>query len=215
MKVFLFLFLLISIYSIETDNPDWTIMKGLAVYNYKQRVDYDENIKYLLAFDMDDTLITSAKGKERSTLQDWKYAYTNISDKINERISGYPEGTVAIAILSNQGDIGITWKNLRPKVEFIISDEFKEFKIICLFANGGLTKKPNTGMLEYLKQNYYPNIQSINSVYVGDAAGRTHPNGYVDFKDTDKLFAKKAKMQFETPEEFFGEENKTFERFPK
>ncbi|ODV64005.1 polynucleotide 3'-phosphatase, partial [Ascoidea rubescens DSM 1968] len=76
--------------------------------------------------------------------------------------------------------------------------------------NNNLYRKPNIGMWnQFLKDlesisndkditNIRHHIDYYNSVFIGDAAGRSQ-----DFSDSDKLFAKNIGIQFKTPEEFF------------
>lgn len=65
-----------------------------------------------------------------------------------------------------------------------------------------IMRKPNIGMwnelAKYFEVQGYT-IDTSNSFFVGDAAGRSN-----DFLDSDKMFARNADLQFKIPEEIFG-----------
>lgn len=65
-----------------------------------------------------------------------------------------------------------------------------------------IMRKPNIGMwnelAKYFEDQGYT-IDTSNSFFVGDAAGRSN-----DFLDSDKMFARNADLQFKIPEEIFG-----------
>lgn len=65
-----------------------------------------------------------------------------------------------------------------------------------------IMRKPNIGMwnelVKYFEDQDYA-IDTSNSFFVGDAAGRSN-----DFLDSDKMFARNVNLQFKIPEEIFG-----------
>ena len=59
-------------------------------------------------------------------------------------------------------------------------------------------------MFNYIKNNYYPNVDAKTSKFIGDAAGRPATNSKKkDFSDSDYKLAINLGMSFETPEQFF------------
>lgn len=59
-------------------------------------------------------------------------------------------------------------------------------------------RKPQIGMWKQLQKKLQKEIDMEQSIYIGDAAGRSD-----DFLDSDKLFAENVKVSFKPPEEYF------------
>lgn len=77
-------------------------------------------------------------------------------------------------------------------------------------------RKPRAGMWTELKDDYdlsESDIDHENSVFVGDAGGRTAGAAPKDFSCSDRNLAHNIGIKYQTPEEFFlGEEPRDFER---
>ena len=87
-----------------------------------------------------------------------------------------------------------------------------------LYAATGkdIYRKPRAGMWTELKDDYdlsESDIDHENSVFVGDAGGRTAGAAPKDFSCSDRNLAHNIGIKYQTPEEFFlGEEPRDFKR---
>lgn len=141
----------------------------------------------IAGFDLDGTIITTKSGKKFPIdKNDWKYAFDNIQEKLNDiRSKGYQ-----IVIISNQKGL----KDINS-FKFKLNKVFENIHIDAIFiANkGNYYRKPYPGFLKLFKLDFY----------VGDAAGRKG-----DHANSDAAFAINAGIHFYTPEHFFlGDKN--------
>ncbi|KAM0677112.1 hypothetical protein BDAP_002273 [Binucleata daphniae] len=148
----------------------------------------------LAIFDLDDTLI---KYHLPHTKPKFSFLYANTIQKLRNQSK-----THSICIFSNQNKTinENTKKFFCDKIEMLIN----KLDIPVIFI-GALEKdynrKPRIGMLDYIR-GIRSDIDTNNSFFVGDAAGRTK-----DHSDCNLKIAMNMKMRFYTPDEYF--ENKT------
>lgn len=173
----------------------------------------------------DSTLITSASGKKFAQgATDWKFWNALVPGKLRELV----EDGFLVAILSNQGGIGLDPKSKTAKSDQKRLGDFKQ-KVkavmhqldlpISLYAATGKDKyrKPRAGMWHNLLKDHELQPEDVDlesSYFVGDAGGRTALGKFkADFSCSDRDMASNVGIQFHTPEEFFlGEEARTFVR---
>lgn len=217
------------------DNKDiknknnWKTTDYIHIYN-PYNIEKNDNIKYILSFDLDSTLIETVSGKTYANdSNDWKLYVDKEDEIIEEKYKSYSKkinnitdindskdtndiinNTTALVIFSNQRGLKGGYLDegvFKSKIEKIISRLNAKHRLpfICLFSNNdGYYRKPSIGMFEYLHQNFFPNLIAKESLYVGDAAGRSASgNRKKDFADTDYKFALNCNMKFMIPEEFF------------
>jgi bifunctional polynucleotide phosphatase/kinase len=149
----------------------------------------------IASFDLDDTLIhTKSKKKFAIDGLDWKFAFSNLPDKIKElHNDGY-----SIIVISNQAGIasgktpGDEWTKKLDSISEILGIEMKVF---CSISKNKY-RKPHTSFFD----EFLPNKLNKKSFYCGDAVGRTN-----DFADTDYKFALNLGINFYTPEHLFQE----------
>ncbi|SCO78149.1 related to bifunctional polynucleotide phosphatase/kinase [Fusarium oxysporum] len=198
----------------------------------------DETIKRrkIAAFDLDSTLISTASGKKHAgSGTDWKWWDNSVPAKLREL---YQDG-YRVVILSNQAGLTLHFdpKSKAPKAN--AQKRVTEFKQKCSAVLNSLNlptcvyaatehdiyRKPRTGMWKELCDDYDISESEIdlgNSVFVGDAGGRTAtlgkgPDGVAaaakDFSCSDRNFAHNVGIQYQTPEEFFlGHKPRSFAR---
>ena len=148
------------------------------------------NTKYVAAFDLDNTLITTKSGKVfPKDKDDYKLLYDNVLDKLKD----LTDKNYKIVIFSNQKGIGLGKINTN-----IITH-----KINKLFPNADyflslkddLYRKPMIGMYEkFIELNGKPK----KMFYVGDAAGRSGDHSYADIN-----FAFNCNIKFYTQDRYF------------
>jgi bifunctional polynucleotide phosphatase/kinase len=182
----------------------WIIEKNLIFgYNDNNILNYHtKNIKKVLIFDLDYTLIKTKTGKKfPQDKNDWEFLYENISDKLNNL------SETLIGIVSNQKGL----KTDLQKNDWIykINQINKIIKFDFVFASiiDDKYRKPLPDSFYYIKKNFnskYNNIEWENLInnkkiyYIGDAFGRKK-----DFSDTDIKYALNNNFKFKTPELFF------------
>lgn len=188
-------------------NTNWD-KKGSVLI--KMSKDFKASTK-ILSFDLDDTLITPTGGKKFSTGEkDWVFTYE--LPIIQKKIKEYIEKQYTLCIFSNQNGISSgqtqesTWKK---KLESVMEQLSLPLMIFAALEKD-YYRKPSIGMLELFESKYNDNISidKSESIYIGDAAGRTKNNqkkgkNTKDFSSSDYKFALNAGLQFKTPEEFF------------
>ena len=176
----------------------------------------------IAAFDFDDTLITTKSGlKFARGEDDWKWWHATVPSRLKQLdAEGY-----AIVAISNQAAVSLradikapkdgmrSFNNLKGKV----SAMFKALDLpMSLYAATGhdIFRKPRTGMWEQLLKDYgltnAGDVDRENSVFVGDAAGRSRDKTASVKKDhswSDRDFAANVGIGFKTPEEFFLNES--------
>ncbi|KAK3591259.1 hypothetical protein CHS0354_010624 [Potamilus streckersoni] len=143
-------------------------------------------------FDIDFTVIKTASGKKFATgASDWEWWNECVPTKLQKlHKDGY-----RVVFFTNQA--GIEKMKVKPEEAFI-----------CTGNNH--YRKPSTLMWEYFEEqcNNGVKVNHQNSLYVGDAAGRSkdwEPGKPKDFSCSDRMFALNLKIKFYTPEEFFLE----------
>lgn len=142
--------------------------------------------KKIASFDYDHTMV---KPKTKSTfskgIDDWMW----LRDSVKPIIIGYYEKGYSIVIFTNQSQ-----KFKKQQIKYVL----KELDIPCIAyaCYDKSLKKPSKIMYEMHKG--LKKIDTENSFYVGDAAGR-----HSDWSDSDKLFAENCGLKFYTPEQVF------------
>lgn len=154
-----------------------------------------ENIK-IASFDLDSTIIfTKSKKTFAINKNDWK-----IDNIVLDKLRDLHNDNYKIIFITNQNGIHSGRQN---KNEFIekCNDivEYINIPILILASIlDDLNRKPRVGMWDYIKHNFYPNIDMSYSFYCGDAAGRDS-----DFSCSDYKFALNLDILFYTPEQLF------------
>ncbi|GAB1318316.1 DNA kinase/phosphatase Pnk1 [Madurella fahalii] len=186
----------------------------------------------IAAFDLDSTLITTASGKRHGDgPADWKWWHHSVPERLRQM---YYEEEYQVVIFTNQG--GLTLhpdpKSKGPKTVTMRVPMFKQKcnavlsqlgVPITLYAATGndIYRKPRTGMWMEMKDDYglsESDIDYDNSVFVGDAGGRTAKlkggsTAPKDFSCSDRNFAHNIGITYQSPEEFFlGEKPRAFTR---
>ncbi|KAK6455824.1 polynucleotide kinase 3 phosphatase-domain-containing protein [Scheffersomyces xylosifermentans] len=194
--------------------------------------DGNKNLVKVAAFDLDGTLISTKSGSTFSrSPNDWKFWHRNdkqesesvVVRKLNELVAK----KYLIVIFTNQGAVVAnptmkSYTNFTKKLNDIVNKikegiESKDTEILVFAApkkpaknasksssdeQFAYVRKPGRGMWDelttYLRDKAGYEVDIENSIFVGDAAGRDG-----DFSDSDLMFAKNVKCEFNTPEEFF------------
>ncbi|KAI9034247.1 polynucleotide kinase 3 phosphatase-domain-containing protein [Hyaloraphidium curvatum] len=170
----------------------------------------------IAGIDLDGTLIVTKSGaRHGKEAGDWKWFDGKVPAKVRElHGQGYH-----VVMFTNQGGFrkqktdSIPVTSFKTKLRQIATQLKIPFTV--LVATGyDWNRKPGLGMLEVLlaKLNGGIAMDKGDSMYVGDAAGRTagwRPGEKADFADTDRKFAINAGIAFFTPEEFFKGEART------
>ncbi|KAK7920914.1 hypothetical protein PG985_008936 [Apiospora marii] len=190
----------------------------------------------IAAFDLDSTLITTASGgKWAKGPNDWKWWDSTVPTKLKQM---YAEDNYRIIILTNQAglklhrdpkakgpkNLGEGVANFKQKCNAILAQLDIPTSVYAATAHD-IYRKPRIGMWKELCNDYdieEGEIDTENSMFVGDAGGRTaqlKQNGSKaaavakDFSCSDRNFAHNVGVTYKTPEEFFlGEEPREFLR---
>ena len=176
------------------------------------------NSNKIAGFDLDHTLIKPKNEKTHpKDKEDLELCFSNIKEKLTE----LHKNDYSLVIFSNQSSF-----DKPEKKEIIISRIEKFLEIIgipitvLISTEGDYCRKPNTGMWDF-----FNGINTEESFYVGDAAGRTRnpTTKKKDFSCSDRMFALNVGCKFYTPEKFFQPDsfssveihitNKTFRTF--
>ena len=170
-------------------------------------INYDYNFKSnIIAFDMDNTIISTKSGKRfPKSMDDWKFIFESKTklNKIAKKNS--------IIIITNQ--LGIT-KN-KTKIEDIegkldmIRQELN-IPILAMIASADNNyRKPRIGFYMMLEKMYLEKNKKIKSfTYVGDAAGRTGDHSDSDYKFLLNVskYTPNIETKFYLPEEFLDKD---------
>ena len=170
-------------------------------------INYDYNFKSdIIAFDMDNTIISTKSGKRfPKSMDDWKFIF-NSEVKLNKIAKKH-----SIIIITNQ--LGIT-KN-KTKIEDIegkldmIHQELNLHILVMIASADNNYRKPRIGFYTMLEKMYLDKNKKIKSfTYVGDAAGRTGDHSDSDYKFLLNIskYAPNIETKFFLPEEFFNKE---------
>ncbi|KAK8134154.1 hypothetical protein PG984_006166 [Apiospora sp. TS-2023a] len=218
------------------DDTPATLLVGRYVPEGVDEADQQKRTK-IAAFDLDSTLITTASGvKFAKGPNDWKWWNSTVPTKLKQM---YAEDNYRIIILSNQAGLKLHRDPKAKGPKNLGKDGVENFKQKCnavlaqldiptsVYAatSQDIYRKPRTGMWKELCKDYdieESNIDMENSMFVGDAGGRTAQliqNGSKaaavakDFSCSDRNFAHNVGVTYKTPEEFFlGEEPREFLR---
>jgi DNA 3'-phosphatase len=153
------------------------------------------NIK-MMAFDYDGTLHISDRC-EKYPVTSFIWAY----DKIPEYFQMISQLGYIIVIFSNRSNAHFNIKEVKYRLECIMRECQVPISIFLSTAKDNF-RKPNTGMLELFKSLY--NINTIEGIFCGDAAGETSNNPAHKWNDSDINFAINAKLTFVEPHMIFG-----------
>jgi bifunctional polynucleotide phosphatase/kinase len=165
----------------------WKQKIGVLYY-----LNLDLSKKKIAAFDLDNTIIvTKSNAKFPKDKNDWKFIDSNIISEFNTRLIDYN-----IVIYTNQKglDKKLGLDNFKEKIINIIQSFNVKISVFISYQDD-FYRKPLTGMWDLLCENI--NVDSKNSFYVGDAAGRKN-----DFSNSDINFAHNIRIKFLLPEEF-------------
>lgn len=160
----------------------------------------------IASFDLDNTIIfTKSKKIFAIDSDDW-----TIDIKVLNNLQNLINDNYKIIIFTNQGGIKSgkqdkkDWINKCTK----IMEYIKIPVIIVASIKDDLYRKPRTDMWNYIKTNYYSNIDMTNRFYCGDACGRIkYKNKKADFSCSDYKFALNLNITFYTPEQLFYNSN--------
>ena len=161
----------------------------------------------IAAYDMDGTLIATQSGKVfPKDANDWKIAFSTVCPVIREK----HEAGFKIVIMTNQAGVSkgrTKLSDLKTKIENIIKRLNVPVQVFIATGNGCF-RKPLTGMWQALcsLKNSDIAIDSQNSFFVGDAAGRPENKLIKRKKDhstVDRLMALNCGLIFFTPEQHF------------
>lgn len=186
-------------------------MENLQIKNFRSKKDDSvlhifTHPKFILksriaAFDLDHTLIRP-KGSNKTKKfpkhkDDWIW-----TDKRWPSIIQNLNNSHSIVLFTNQAGIARNIVKL-PDLHYKINNVCKELGVpIEMYISPCKDKfrKPNDGMWKFMKHFHRKDnvvIDTTNSFYVGDAAGRSS-----DFSDSDQMFALNVGITFYTPENF-------------
>lgn len=179
---------------------------SLIVLSNKIEKTYTGCLIKVASFDLDNTIIfTKSKKIFAIDSNDWSID-TVVINKLHNLINE----NYKIIIFTNQGGIKSgkqdknDWINKCNKIMNYINIPV----IIVASIKDDLYRKPRTDMWNYIKTNYYSNIDMINSFYCGDACGRIkYKNRKADFSCSDYKFALNLNILFYTPEQLFYNSN--------
>ncbi|KAI9664569.1 MAG: hypothetical protein M1821_006015, partial [Bathelium mastoideum] len=158
---------------------------------------------------------------------DWKWWHASVPGAIRKlSAEGY-----LVVVLSNQAGISLATQPKQAKSDHKRLLDFKAKAMavlnqldlpVSIYAatEKDRYRKPRMGMWEELKADHnleaQDSIDLSNSVFIGDAGGRTgssKSNVGKDFSCSDRDFAANVGIVFKSPEEFFlGEDAKPFKR---
>ncbi|KAJ3575145.1 hypothetical protein NPX13_g4132 [Xylaria arbuscula] len=183
--------------------------------------------KKIAAFDLDSTLIITSSGKKfGNDPADWKWWDPSVPTRLRKM---YMEEDYRIIIISNQGGLTLhvdpnskapknagkaKVANFKQKCAAILAQLNIPTSIYAATARDEY-RKPRTGMWKELCDDYdipEREVDFQNSVFVGDAGGRTarvlSGGGATakDFSCSDRNFAHNVGIAYKTPEEFFLDE---------
>ncbi|KAG5735527.1 Bifunctional polynucleotide phosphatase/kinase [Termitomyces sp. T112] len=154
------------------------------------------------AFDLDGTLIKSNYGSGSKPSKTWEWWRAGVPAKLKEVAdSGY-----AVVIISNQALKPQALKMWKAKIPLIAAAlPNVPFRLFAATAKDGF-RKPMPGMWTELVRIFREDgfeIDRVQSLFVGDAAGRQYIGNKHDFSSTDRKWALNIDIPFFTPEEYF------------
>ncbi|KAK4151719.1 polynucleotide kinase 3 phosphatase-domain-containing protein [Chaetomidium leptoderma] len=217
----------------DDDSPATLLVARCSPENGDSEV-HDTTVqrRKIAAFDLDSTLITTASGKRYpDDPADWKWWHHSVPERLRKlyNVDGY-----RVVVFTNQGGLTLH-PDPKSKAPKSAKNRVPAFKQKCnavlsqlgipttLYAATGkdIYRKPRPGMWTEMKDDYdlaESDIDLENSVFVGDAGGRTAELKGAsatakDFSCSDRNLAHNIGIKFQTPEEFFlGEKPRDFAR---
>ncbi|KAH6657613.1 polynucleotide kinase 3 phosphatase-domain-containing protein [Truncatella angustata] len=215
----------------DDDDTPATLLVGRYEPEKADESDQKRKRRKVAAFDLDSTLITTSSGKRHGDdPSDWKWWDSSVPSKLRQL---YGDGH-RVVILSNQAGLTLHPDPKAKGPKNLGKDRVAKFKQKCNAVLAQLDlpttvyaatakdiyRKPRTGMWKEVCRDYdlaEDEIDLENSVFVGDAGGRTAvlKGGAVakDFSCSDRNLAHNLGLSFKTPEEFFlDREPREFQR---
>ncbi|KAG0652282.1 bifunctional polynucleotide phosphatase kinase [Hyphodiscus hymeniophilus] len=181
--------------------------------NSPQTTMAEEKRRKVAAFDFDSTLITTKSGKKfASDAQDWKWWHQSVPDILRKL---YHDEGYRVVIISNQGGLSLTADTKAKAPKANRTTKLTSFKTkastvlsqlgipMSIYAATGkdIYRKPRTGMWKELLEDYDIHIPGDldleNSIFVGDAGGRTARNVGITFHTPEEFFLHEAPREFE------------------
>jgi bifunctional polynucleotide phosphatase/kinase len=182
---------------------------------------YNKHQVRIAAFDMDGTIIQTNSGNTYpKNINDWRF-WKN-GQRVKAKLQELHNNHYHVVIMSNQSGVKTTVQEKQIKVDKILNQLSLPVSYLAATGQNGTFRKPCTGMWDmfaFIIKKYYQNldksidvvIDTENSIYVGDAAGRIYGDPQKrkkndpknDFSDSDFLFALNIGCQFLTPEALF------------
>ncbi|KAL4975739.1 polynucleotide kinase 3 phosphatase-domain-containing protein [Aspergillus desertorum] len=184
-----------------------TLLVGKFALSPNQPTRQSSDKPKIAAFDFDSTLVVTASGKKfPDSSTDWKWWNKSVPSRLQKlNADGYH-----VAIFTNQskislkkdkkGNVSRSLGNFKERVSAVM----KQLDIpLSVYAATELDeyRKPRAGMWREFLDDYdydVTGIDSSESIFVGDAAGRPG-----DHSAADRGFAANVNITFKTPEEFF------------
>lgn len=166
--------------------------KGTFIIN-----DYVKNHSCkIAAFDLDNTLIRYKCDTRLTNLNtNWSLVY-GVKHKLKELV----ENDYKIVIITNQCSSKFNHDEFDKKISNVVKELDVPLQVIVC-TESGYSKKPSIGSWRLLElNNGHIKIDTSNSFYVGDAAGRSS-----DVSDMDYKFAINNKIKFYIPDEYFDD----------
>ncbi|KAF9134311.1 hypothetical protein BGW39_007480 [Mortierella sp. 14UC] len=160
------------------------------------------------AFDLDSTLIkVNGKHKWPKNADDWVWWAAGVPAHLQKLAD---EG-LTLVVITNQGGLdGNANKQKEMKLKFEkICARLNLPMWILISMQKDHNRKPMTGLWHWLELRFLEDdveIDTLESYYVGDAAGRESGwkvGAIKDFNNTDRKFADSLGITFHTPEHFF------------
>jgi len=148
----------------------------------------------VIGFDLDWTIVRTIRARFPKDANDWAFLPNRISI-----LKAYQDKGYILAIFTNQGYTGAKSIMALNRINNIITALEQQGIVPWVFVATlhDVYRKPNIGMWNVLEQ-YYPGINTKESFYVGDAAGRPQ-----DHSTDDIMFAQNVGISFFTPEQIF------------
>ncbi|KAI9373296.1 polynucleotide kinase 3 phosphatase-domain-containing protein [Aspergillus egyptiacus] len=159
------------------------------------------------AFDFDSTLVETASGNRfPKNSSDWRWWNECVPSRLRE----LDAGGYHVVIISNQKAVSLkkektggdskSLTNLKGRVSAVMEQLGIPLSVYAATENDEY-RKPRAGMWRELLDDYdfdVTGVDTTESIFVGDAAGRPK-----DHSSVDRGFAANAGIPFKTPEEFF------------
>lgn len=174
----------------------------------------DSNIEHrskIAGFDLDGTLIKTKSGNVfPKDINDWEIWHSTVlKELVNLNDTGFK-----VCIFTNQKGIQmgkVSLSAFKGKIQKICSRIGITMQVFISLGSLNF-RKPYIGMWNLLETSFNGNVKvdRLNSIYVGDAAGRVRTKERLrsDHSLSDRLFAINLNVNFFTPEQFFLKKKK-------